>query len=204
MVFCTWCVFYNLNAFWGTLWILTVMKKNACVSAWGLFFFFCRWAERYKWEILGQHLKKSPHFVSKILLASGRAVQRDLLSYECLGSMVKPVNINNHNESMWEENIKMCQTYIFSLKVRLWYQLCHDDTAKSLPLWHKEESHWLWAGSPPPFPAPDVRTVPPRLRECLLQPHDSVVSCNFPAKSKSHSTHTSMKYITSLREQILH
>lgn len=107
--------------------------------------------------------------------------------------------------NLHEKRTSICQSHFFFLKVRLWYQLCHNDTTKSLPLWHEgEESHWLWAGSPPPFPALDVRTVPPSLRECLLQPHDNAVSCNFPAKSKSHSAHISMRYMTFLGEQILH
>lgn len=44
-------------------------------------------------------LNKKPHIFSPKYSWLLEGLYRDLLSYECFGSMIKPVNENNRNES---------------------------------------------------------------------------------------------------------
>lgn len=85
---------------------------------------------------------EAAHFVSKILCfwESCAEIPHFLIALDLWSALTMEIVIMN----AWllrEENMKMWRTRWRSrfLLGRLWYALCSDDTARSLPLWNKAE-----------------------------------------------------------------
>lgn len=65
----------------------------------GIFIFFFKMSREIQMRNFRAALNKKPHMFSPKYSWLLEGLYRDLLSYECFGSMIKPVNENNRNES---------------------------------------------------------------------------------------------------------
>lgn len=173
------------------------MKKYTCIC-WRIFILQMSGESQIKNFRVALNNKTS--FVSKILSASRRTIQRSPVLW-MLWICDKPDNGNNHNESTWEENVKMCRTHFFSWREGFGINYVIMIQPNPLLSDTKEKKATGFGLVLLHLFLPLMLKLHLPGLEIRLQPHDNVVSCNCPAKSKSHSAHTSTKYISSWRNK---